>query len=75
MSGKSETHSKDTTTAAHPESHGCCGGASAAEPATKASKPTDPAAVGRANPSAAEEKGCCCGGGSKTSKHLADPKR
>jgi hypothetical protein len=75
MSGKSETHSKDMTTAAHPEGDGCCGETSAAEPTNKASNPADPAAIERPNPSAAEEKGCCCGGGSKTSKHPADPKR
>jgi len=53
MSGKSETHSKDMTTAAHPEGDGCCGETSAAEPTTKASNPADPAAIERPNPSVA----------------------
>jgi hypothetical protein len=62
MSTKIETQPKASTTPAHPASHDCCGGASAAEPASKASKPVDPAAVGRPNPSAAAKAGSCCGG-------------
>lgn len=61
MSTKTETNPK-TPTPPHAPGHDCCGGASAAAPAGQASKPTNPAAVGRPAPAAPGKTGCCCGG-------------
>ena len=59
MSTKIEVDPKATTPAS-PESHDCCGGASAA--VDKSLEPTDQSASGRSTQSTPAKTGCCCGG-------------
>lgn len=57
MTDRTTTDSKLIPKAAPAPGHGCCGGDTTADPASKTAKPADPSAPGHAK--AADT--CCCG--------------